>query len=113
MMETRICSECQEPRPADSFREGLHADVCFGCRVGSVQFTSMSPRAEDVRKRDRKFEKDAAAYRRLRKDGVQPKHVDGSALAETLATHKAEIEIGRDLHPIEKKALNRLNSAAL
>ena len=85
----------------------------YVCEKRSISFGSMSGRAYEVKMKDRQFEKDAAAYRRLRKDGVQPKHVDGSALAETLATHKAEIEIGRDLHPIEKKALNRLNSAAL
>lgn len=93
-----------------------HIEPCgndYVCRLRSVTFGSMSGRAYEVKMKDRQFEKDAAAYRRLRKNGVQPKHIDGSALAETLATHKAEIEIGRDLHPIEKKALTRLNSAAL
>lgn len=93
-----------------------HTPQCgndYVCRLRSISFGSMSGRAYEVKMKDRQFEKDASAYRRLRKDGVQPTHVDGSALAESLATHKAEIEIGRDLHPIEKKALNRLNSAAL
>lgn len=93
-----------------------HAKPCgnaYICEKRSLTFGSMSGRAYEVKLKDRKFEKDAAAYRRLRKDGVQPKHVDGSALAETLATHKAEIEIGRDLHKTERNAINRLNSAAL
>lgn len=93
-----------------------HVEPCsnaYVCEKRSVSFGSMSGRAYEVKMQDRQFDRDAHAYRRLRKDGVQPKHVNGSALAETLATHKAEIEIGRDLHPIERKALNRLNSAAL
>lgn len=107
MEETRICADCGDPKPSSAFREGRHADVCFACRVGSVQFTSMSPRAEDVRKRDREFEKDAAAYKRLRKEGLQPKGVDKSALLETMADHKTEVELGRSLQKDQVKAFNR------
>ena len=105
--QTQICAECGEPKPLSAFREGRHADVCFACRVGSVQFTSMSPRAEDVRKRDRKFEKDAAAYKRLRKEGLQPRGVDNSALLETMADHRAQVDLGRPIAPEQIKAYNR------
>ena len=39
--------------------------------------------------------KDAPAYRRLRKDGIQPKGVDGCARLEARANHLAEVETGR------------------
>lgn len=106
-MSEQICTECELPKSADQFREGIHASVCFGCRVGSAQFFSMAPRAADVRKRDREFAKDAAAYRRLRAEGLQPKGVNHSAMAETLATHKTEIDMGRSLRKDEKAAFTR------
>ena len=106
-MSGQICTECGLPKPADQFRAGIDASVCFGCRVGSAQFLSMAPRAFDVRKRDKEFAKDAAAYRRLRAEGLQPKGVNKSAMAETLATHKSEIDMGRSLRPDEKRAFSR------
>lgn len=106
-MTEQICTECNLPKPASQFREGIHASVCFGCRVGSAQFFSMAPRAADVRQRDRDFAKDAAAYRRLRADGLQPRGVNFSAMAEKLATHKSEIDMGRSLREDEKNAFTR------
>ena len=41
------------------------------------------------------FDEDAAAYRRLRKDGLQPERVDGCAALETKAESTVEIEHGR------------------
>ena len=104
-----ICSDCNEEKPDTAFRPGIDATVCFGCRVGSAQFLSMAPQAAEARSRERQFSKDSAAYRRLRAQGIQPNHVDGSAMAEKMATHPIEIEIGRDLHPTERKALVRTN----
>ena len=47
----------------------------------------------EIRRRDRQFARDNAAYRRLRADGVQPRGVDKSYMAERLADNKAEIEL--------------------
>jgi putative FmdB family regulatory protein len=41
--------------------------------------------------------KDVAAYKRLRKDGVQPKSVKGSAELERRAGSKWEVETGQNL----------------
>jgi len=41
--------------------------------------------------------KDAAAYKRLRKDGVQPKSVKGAAALEKRAGSRWEIETGMNL----------------
>lgn len=38
---------------------------------------------------------DAPAYKRLRRNGLQPKGVDGCARIEALASHPAEVETGR------------------
>lgn len=47
--------------------------------------------------REKRWEKDMPAYARLRKEGLQPKHVDGSAAMEAGATSKIEIEAGTKL----------------
>lgn len=60
-----------------------------------------------VRERDKKFDKDNAAYKRLRAEGLQPKGVDNSAMAEKLADHKSEIQLGHSLHKDAIKAFNR------
>jgi hypothetical protein len=44
---------------------------------------------------DATYEKDAAAYRRLRADGLQPSHIAGSAVLEQTATIPLELEMGR------------------
>ena len=44
--------------------------------------------------KDRVLEKDLAAYKRLRDDGVQPKNIDGSATVEARANEKWQVETG-------------------
>ena len=102
-----ICSECNLPKPDTQFRPGRDSTVCFSCRVQSVQFESANPRAIEVRKRDRDFDRDAAAYKRLRKEGIQPRGVDKSAQLEASINHKTEAQLGRSLHKDEIKAFNR------
>lgn len=51
--------------------------------VASVSFSGMGmpsrrPEVADIQRREKALERDAPAYRRLRKDGLQPDHVDGS-----------------------------------
>jgi len=41
---------------------------------------------------DRQFDRDAAAYKRLRSDGLQPKNVKGSAIIEAGAETRHEAE---------------------
>jgi hypothetical protein len=47
--------------------------------------------------REKRWEKDMPAYARLRKEGLQPKHVDGAHAMEQGATDKLEIEAGTKL----------------
>lgn len=102
-----ICSDCHQEKPDSAFRPGIHASVCFGCRVGSVQFTGVDERSIEVRKRDREFAADSAAYRRLKADGLQPKGVNKSAMAEKLADSKVEIELGHSIPKDQRLAYTR------
>lgn len=74
---------------------------CFGCKIQSV---SMAPSAMPTRSDagrinfdTKKSHADVAAYKRLRKDGLQPKTVKGSANLESRAVSKWEIETGQSL----------------
>lgn len=51
--------------------------------------------------REKRWGKDMDAYRRLRKEGLQPQGVDGCALTETMASHPLEVERQRPVHPQE------------
>lgn len=42
--------------------------------------------------RESRWEKDIPAYRRLRKDGLQPKKVDGCAAVEQKAESRVDVE---------------------
>jgi hypothetical protein len=72
---------------------------CFGCKLESVSFAPSSmgtrfPSAARAALKDPLLDKDREAYRRLRRNGEQPKHVSGSARVEALAESSAEITTG-------------------
>jgi hypothetical protein len=50
-----------------------------------------------ITEKERKWEKDMRAYKNLRRDGLQPKQIDGSYVIERSATDKREVEMGRPL----------------
>jgi hypothetical protein len=52
------------------------------------------PQAERAKIKDPALDKDLAAYKRLRKQGEQPKHVQGAAHFEKHANESFEIETG-------------------
>lgn len=52
-----------------------------------------------VTEKERKWEKDMRSYKSLRRDGLQPKQIDGSYVVEQNANHKREVEMGRPLTP--------------
>jgi hypothetical protein len=80
---------------------GLCPDTCFGCKVGSIGFapSAMPTRSEasTVERETKIMHKDVAAYRRLRKNGLQPKSVKGSARLEARANSKWEVETNTSL----------------
>jgi hypothetical protein len=54
-------------------------DGCFGCKLRSLQFND-GPAPQTLMERG--WDKDMPAYARLRSDGIQPRHIDGSAELE-------------------------------
>jgi hypothetical protein len=53
------------------------------------------PEAARAKVKDPLLEKDRDAYKRLRRNGEQPKHVGGSAFFEAKANESCEITIGQ------------------
>lgn len=47
--------------------------------------------------REKRWAEDMPAYRRLRREGLQPRGIDGAAAAEAQANHPLEMEMGRPL----------------
>lgn len=78
----------------------LDVEGCFGCKVASTSFGSNSSTtrgaiAAQTERTARNWDKDMPAYKRLRKNGLQPKQIDGSAELEKKANTKVEVETGR------------------
>lgn len=79
----------------------LDVEGCFGCKVSGLSIAaSATPtrrggaRAATINQKDKQLEKDLDAYKRLRMEGLQPKAIDGSSIAEKRAEHAWQIETG-------------------
>jgi len=75
----------------------LNVPGCFACRIVGVGFSALATPTRragvvDVMRRDQSFDKDSAAYRRLRKNGTQPNNIAGSAMLEKGANSKEQVE---------------------
>jgi hypothetical protein len=80
---------------------GLDQPNCFGCKIVWVQ---LAPSATPNRRvgahaarcvaLDRQWDKDMAAYRRLRADGLQPQRIDGAHALERDASTPIQVEYG-------------------
>lgn len=54
---------------------------------------------------ERQWDRDMPAYRRLRREGLQPKSIDGAARVEAQAETSAEVESGTVLTPSQRKQM--------
>ena len=79
----------------------LDVEGCFGCKIayvgiGADAMPSRGGKAPvaNINEKDRVLDKDLAAYKRLRDDGLQPKNIDGSATVEARANEKWQVETG-------------------
>ena len=65
----------------------------------NIAASSMPTRNEaaSIEKNTEIMHRDVAAYKRLRKDGLQPKSVKGAAALETRANSRWEVETGMNL----------------
>ena len=73
---------------------------CYPCKLKAVNFApsampTRNPNAARAAVKDPLLEKDREAYRRLRRQGEQPKHVEGSAFFEAKANESCEITTGQ------------------
>ena len=79
--------------------DGECSPNCFPCKVKTVTLApsamlTRSPEAARAKITDPQLEKDRDAYRRIRQNGEQPKHLKGSAELEAKANESFEIETG-------------------
>jgi hypothetical protein len=75
----------------------LDVEGCFGCRVAGVSFganesTTRGAQVKAINQREKGWNRDMPAYKRLREQGLQPRQIDGAALLESSATEKWQIE---------------------
>jgi hypothetical protein len=80
--------------------DGTHSESCFACKVRTVSFApsamvTRSPTAANAKVNDPLLDKDRDAYKRLRRDGEQPKNLKGSAALEATANESFEISTGQ------------------
>jgi hypothetical protein len=72
-----------------SFRE--HA---LGITFSSTAMPTRRPQVVETADTERRWDKDMPAYKRLRDDNLQPRHIDGSAELEARATDSIEVNKG-------------------
>lgn len=77
----------------------LDVEGCFGCKIAGVSYSSAAmpgrkAASHQINETEKRWHKDMDAYKRLRKDGLQPKKIDGSANVEAKATEKYQVETG-------------------
>ena len=60
----------------------------------SAAMPSRGARVAATASRERALDRDLDAYQRLRRDGVQPRQIDGCAAVEKVATERHHIEGG-------------------
>lgn len=88
----------------------LDVEGCFGCRVAGVSFgsnstTTRGAKVADINQRANSWDKDMPAYKRLRKNGLQPRGIDGAAEIEKRATTEAQVEGRVDVEKLVSRGL--------
>jgi hypothetical protein len=79
------------PRPHID-RHPTYVDGCFACKLLTLQYQSKAPSTQSLM--EARWERDMPAYARLRRDGLQPKAIDGCGTLEQRAETQAEVEMG-------------------
>jgi hypothetical protein len=64
---------------------------CFGCKIASVS-VGISAQVKAMDRSEKALRKDLEAYRTLRKQGLQPEHLRGSAALADHAAHPFAVE---------------------
>lgn len=68
---------------------------CFGCKAATVRVAPTATGSPEARAHSRVeagWERDMPAYKRLRRQGLQPPRIDGSAERESRAETRIDVE---------------------
>lgn len=81
-------------------RHPVDVEGCFGCKVlyfsvSADAIPTRRPRAAEVNATERRWDVDMPAYKRMRRNGVQPRSIDGCAHLERHASDAIELEMGK------------------
>ena len=84
---------------------GLNVPGCFGCKVAGVSFganstTTRGAQVAATNQTAKNWDKDMPAYKRLRKNGLQPERIDGCAALEARAETAAQVESRPDVEKL-------------
>lgn len=100
-----------------------YVEGCWNCRVSTVVVGAVSGPVRETADREKVLDKDMAAYKRMRRAGMSPAHLAGSAVVEKEARSPIEVEhprliglsdqdrkhaadaarVATDLHPLLKE----------
>lgn len=74
-------------------------DGCYGCKLMQVSIAPSAmpfrhPEAAGSVAMEGRWDKDMPAYKRLRRDGLQPPHIDGCAELEAKAETPTQVQTG-------------------
>lgn len=96
-------------------RHPEYVEGCFNCKLLTVGISATAtpsrsgPVVAKVQS-DKAFGRDGDAYKRLRKQGLQPRQIDGSAELEARAESRVEVESGKILTPRKKRQLEAITN---
>jgi len=69
--------------------------------MGTNSTTTRGSRVSEINQREQNWNRDMPAYKRLRKQGLQPRQIDGCSVLEKHATEKWQIEGAPVAPPVE------------
>ena len=106
--KTYICKLCDASLPIDEGNFSIDAVRSIGFGVGTMP--TRHPGSQAVEAREKRWEKDMPAYKRMRQQGLQPKTIDGAAHIEAKAETRFEVESGQVLPGQAKKIETAVNA---
>lgn len=85
----------------ERIRDHDYDPTCFGCKASTVGIAHSSQWAGE-KKAETKLSADLAAYKRLRRDGVQPASIRDAADLEARASHRLDVDVEGTQNPLVK-----------
>lgn len=90
-------------------RHDEYQPECFACRIRTVHISAHAtptrrPGVMEIDAREARWDRDMPAYKRLRRQGLQPRGIDGCAELERRAETPAQVEHGLERGRIIEQA---------